>query len=66
MPVYRFHALPGPDAAPLNVVLFNDAAAGRIALGAIFPGGCDVWQGARFVGRFHRPNGPPAMDLQDE
>jgi hypothetical protein len=55
MPLYRFHPLSDPDAEPVKVVLFGDAAAGRFALGAQFPSGCDVWQGDRYVGRFHRP-----------
>lgn len=50
MPVYHFHPLPDPDAPPVKVVLFSDAAAGRFALGARFPGGCDAWQGTRYVG----------------
>ncbi len=59
MPVYHFHPLPDrptPDShePPVEAVLFNDAVAGRIALGARFPSGCDVWQGSRYVGRFHR------------
>ena len=54
MPVYLFHPLTGPDAPPVAMVLYADEAAGRRALGTQFPHGCDVWQGNRFVGRFHR------------
>ena len=54
MPVYHFHTLPERGDAPVKVVLFSDAAAGRVALGARFPEGCDVFQGPRYVGRFHR------------
>lgn len=55
MPAYLFHPLPARDTLPVKIVVFSDAVAGRIALSAQFPEGCDVWQGARFVGRFHRP-----------
>jgi hypothetical protein len=55
MPVYQFHGLPEGDTPPTKIVLFNDGVAGRIALSPQFPDGCDVWQGTRFVGRFHRP-----------
>lgn len=54
MPVYHFYPLPNPDTPPVKVVLFSDAAAGRFALSARFPGGCDAWQATRYVGRFHR------------
>ncbi|THD60081.1 hypothetical protein [Phenylobacterium sp.] len=62
MPVYHFHALTAPDQPPETVVLFSDAAAARVALGVRFPGGCDVWQGKRYVGRFHRGAGKPPPD----
>ena len=55
VPVYHFYPLSAQDEAPVKVVLFSDAVAGRMALGTQFPAGCDVWQGPRFVGRFHRP-----------
>ncbi|WP_394762181.1 hypothetical protein [Phenylobacterium sp.] len=54
MPVYQFYPLPSRDEIRIKVVLFSDAAAGRTALGAQFPQGCDVWQSTRYVGRFHR------------
>ena len=56
MPKYQFHRLPegGQDTAPLEQILFDDSAAMRRAMGVDFPDGCDVWQGPRFVGRFHR------------
>lgn len=57
MPVYRFHPLSTTDEPPVKIVLFSDEAAGRIALSVQFPGGCDVWQGTRFVGQFHRATG---------
>jgi hypothetical protein len=66
MPVYQFHALPDQGATPLKVVLFSDAAAGRIALGPQFPEGCDVYQGARYVGRFHRGKGEARGDESAE
>lgn len=65
MPVYQFYPLPADTAAPEKLVLFSDAAAGRLALGPRFPAGCDVWQGTRFVGRFHRPAEGGAANLPD-
>jgi hypothetical protein len=59
MPVYHFHPLPSLDEPPIKVVLFSDAAAGRVALGLQFPAGCDVWQGPRYVGRYHRGPADP-------
>jgi hypothetical protein len=72
MPKYQFHRLPegGGDLHPIERVLFNDTAAMRRAMGDEFPDGCDVWQGPRFVGRFHRamaplpePQDPPAVPV---
>jgi len=60
MPVYHFYPLSDPDAPPVTAVLFSDAAAGRFALGARFPGGCDAWQSTRYVGRFHRGMAGPS------
>jgi hypothetical protein len=56
MPKYQFHRLPegAGDLRPVEVVLFDDVAAMRRAMGEAFPDGCDVWQAQRFVGRFHR------------
>lgn len=55
MPTYHFHRLPegGGDADPVAQVLYDDAAAARRAMGEAFPHGCDIWQGHRYVGRFH-------------
>lgn len=59
MPKYQFHRLPegGQDPEPLEMTLFDDTAAMRRAIGDEFPDGCDLWQGERFVGRFHRAHG---------
>jgi hypothetical protein len=65
MPVYHFHPLTGRDEGAIKVVLFSDAAAGRLALGVQFPDGCDVWQGTRFVGQFHRAHNPPRHPPED-
>jgi len=65
MPVYQFHALPDRGDAPVKIVLFSDAAAGRIALGAQFPYGCDVFQGPRYVGRFHSGAATPTEGEAD-
>jgi len=56
MPKYSFYPSPGAarDDSPAQFVLFNDDVAMRVALSPQFPGGCEVWQGTRFVGRFHR------------
>lgn len=56
MPAYRFYRLEQAQAQPevTTLVLFNDLAAIRRAVTEAFPEGCDVWQGQRFVGRFHR------------
>ena len=61
MPAYQFHRLPEDhDAKPVEHRFFSDAAAIRCAMGPTFPDGCDLWQGLRFVGRFHRASGHPA------
>jgi hypothetical protein len=39
------------DAVPLD--LENDARAIRHAIEPEFPNGCELWEGFRFVGRFH-------------
>ena len=57
MPVYSFYRLLEPDAEPLQHMFFADDAAARYALGPHFPDGIDLWQGQRFVGRFHRQKG---------
>ena len=65
MPKYQFHRLPeaGGDAHPVEGVYFDDTVAMRRAMGAEFPSGCDVWQGQRYVGRFHRATEPdPLVD----
>ena len=54
MPAYHFHPSADHETVPTRIVLFSDAAAGRIALSAQFPAGCDVWQGTRYVGHFNR------------
>ena len=59
MPAYQIHRLiPGGDPTPHTKVFFSDAAAIRFAMGALFQDGCDLWQGARYVGRVHRPAAP--------
>ena len=56
MPAYRFYRLEQAQeqVKVTTLVLFNDVAAIRRAVTKAFPQGCDVWQGQRFVGRFHR------------
>jgi hypothetical protein len=39
------------DAIPID--LENDARAIRRAIAPEFPNGCELWEGFRFVGRFH-------------
>jgi hypothetical protein len=39
------------DAIPID--LDNDAHAIRRAIDPEFPNGCELWEGFRFVGRFH-------------
>jgi hypothetical protein len=68
MPAYQFYRLgPGQEEAPpVQMVLFADEAACRVALSARFPGGCDVWQGSRFVGQFHPAHSSrPSVDIPD-
>lgn len=63
MPAYHLHRLshPGGDPSPAVEIFHSDAAAMRWAIGASFSGGCDVWQGHRYVGRVHGPtDNPPA------
>jgi hypothetical protein len=56
MPAYQFYRLAhgGVHSEPASMILFDDRAAVRRALGEEFPDGCDVWQGQRFVGRLHK------------
>ena len=60
MPAYHLHRLsePGGDPSPTLLIVYCDEAAMRWAIGAAFPGGCDVWQGHRYVGRVHGPADP--------
>jgi hypothetical protein len=62
MPRYQFHHLPdaGGDLHPVEDLFFSDAAAIRRAIGSDFPQGCDLWQGNRYVGRFHCASVPQA------
>ena len=64
MPRYHLYRLPeAGDAAPVEDSFFSDAAAIRRAIGPAFPYGCDVWQGQRYVGRFHgAAAGPAGLD----
>lgn len=57
MPAYHFHRLsfPGGDPAPRVEVFYADDAAMRWVIGGAMSGGCDVWQGQRYVGRVHGP-----------
>ena len=64
MPAYQFHRFPGAgEADPVEHSFFSDAAAIRFAIGPGWPDGCDVWQGLRYVGRFHGARANPA-DLE--
>ena len=67
MPAYQLHRLthPAGDPEPIIAVFFADAAAMRFAMGSRFPEGCDVWEGARFVGRVHRPTQDRRADGDD-
>lgn len=55
------------DAVPID--LDGDARAIRRAIDPEFPNGCELWEGFRFVGRFHgaaaktvaAPPAPPAL-----
>ena len=62
MPAYQFYRLSNglAESSASDVVLYNDAAAITRAMAEAFPDGCDVWQGTRFVGRFHRAAAPQA------
>jgi len=64
----------GPDGRLLDSVtadLENDARAIRRAIDGEFAHGCELWEGFRFVGRFHgaaqsplaTPERPPAIVL---
>jgi hypothetical protein len=41
--------------------LEGDVDAIRRALETEFPYGCELWEGFRFVGRFHAPAGQPVL-----
>lgn len=56
MPAYQIHRLiPGGDPTPHTKAFFSDAAAIRFTMRSPFQEGCDLWQGARYVGRVHPP-----------
>jgi hypothetical protein len=46
------------DAVPID--LDSDVRAIRRAIDPEFPNGCELWEGFRFVGRFHGAVGKPA------
>jgi hypothetical protein len=46
------------DAVPID--LENDARAIRRAIDQEFPNGCELWEGFRFLGRFHGAAAQPA------
>lgn len=46
----------GPEGRLLEAVacdLENDARAIRLAIDGDYPFGCELWEGFRFIGRFH-------------
>ena len=54
MPAYRFYNPARPDDAPVHEqIFFNDSAALRWAFKTAGPGGVEVWESQRFVGRLH-------------
>ncbi len=54
MPAYRFYnlTLADPEEA-INAAFFSDGAAMTWAFRRAGPGGIEVWQETRFVGRLH-------------
>ena len=57
MPAYRFYDLTPPDPEEVaRAAFFSDGAAMTWGLRRAGPGGVEVWQGARFVGRLHAPS----------
>ncbi|HYE47413.1 MAG TPA: hypothetical protein VEA44_16735 [Caulobacter sp.] len=54
MPAYRFYDLTPPEPEAMSQgVFFSDAAAMTWGFRRAGPGGIEVWQGDRFVGRLH-------------
>jgi len=47
------------DVVPID--LESDAGAIRRAIDAEFPNGCELWEGFRFVGRFHGAVAKPVL-----
>lgn len=57
MPAYRFYDLTPPEPEEMSRgAFFSDGAAVSWAIRRAGPGGVEVWQGARFVGRLHGAN----------
>jgi hypothetical protein len=63
MPSYRFYDLTPADPEEMaRGAFFSDGAAVTWAMRRAGPGGIEVWQGARFVGRLHAANLPAARE----
>lgn len=65
MPAYRFYDLTPPEPEEIgHEAFFSDGAAMAWGFRRAGPGGIEVWQGERFVGRLHGADaqaaGPPA------
>lgn len=59
MPQYRFYDLNADRAENEQMKLFDDHVAIRRAISERYPQGCEIWEGERFVGRFHRASDAP-------
>lgn len=66
MPAYRFYDLTTPDPEEMSRgAFYSDRAAVTWAMQRAGPGGVEVWQGARFVGRLHGAGGAAGGDEAD-
>lgn len=66
MPAYRFYDLTPADPQEMGrAAFFSDGAAVTWAMRRAGPGGVEVWQGSRFVGRLHGANSTAADPAED-
>jgi hypothetical protein len=67
VPAYRFYDLTPPDPEQMSQgAFFSDGAAMTWAFRQAGPGGVEVWQGGRFVGRLHGPDARSSVEEPGE
>lgn len=66
MPAYRFYDLTPPDPEEIwQCAFYSDGAAMAWGFRRAGPGGIEVWQGERFVGRLHGAQLAPGVEAAD-